>query len=147
MPEPGRYAIMSRGRARWFVTVEVADGFKITDIDRGDGSPGSSSITVAPPVDCVAAQPAPALVGKVTLAPVVLDVAPVVAGRPLKVNAVMARFLAAAEAEATSEPKAEPMTRARWKRMSMDARAHHIQHFTECATEEERLEWEETLPA
>ena len=94
------------------------------------------------PVDCVATQPASVLVGKVEPLP-----APVVAGRPLKVNAVMARFLAAAEAEATSEPKAEPMTRARWKRMSMDARAHHIQHFTECATEEERLEWEETLPA
>ena len=63
----GHYALTKYGKPWRRVTIaSPADpGLVITEIDRGDGSPGSASITVQP-VDCVAAAPVPGLVvGKV----------------------------------------------------------------------------------
>ena len=147
MPAPGRYAIMSRGRARWFVTVEVAGS-----------APEPAPAAAAAPVDCVAVQSAPALVGKVVPLPAesapALDVAPVVvAGRPLKVNAARARFLAGKPAAADSVPaddlpaEAESMTRAKWRRMSPEARTYYIKHSTALDSDEAVAEWLEGLPA
>jgi hypothetical protein len=133
--QAGEYRLEKYGRAAYVVTVA--------------GSTATPEpVPVVRPVIEPAAVPIPE--GK----PVVLPVEPgpvLVAGRPLVVNAAMARFMAGkpaavAEAEPASEPAAESMTRARWKRLSMEARAYHIKHCTELDSDEAVNDWLESLP-
>ena len=142
---PGRYVVTRYGKP-WRVIV-------VEEVGAGSGTAAGPA-----PVDCVAVQPAPVLVGKVAPLPAesapALDVAPVVvAGRPLKVNAAMARFLAGKPAAADSVPaddlpaEAESMTRAKWRRMSPEARTYYIKHSTALDSDEAVAEWLEGLPA
>jgi hypothetical protein len=54
--------------------------------------------------------------------------------------------LAGPASEPASEPAAESMTRARWKRLSLEARAYHIKHCTELDSDEAVNDWLESLP-
>ena len=64
----------------------------------------------------------------------------------------MAAFLAKCkpaalpESEPASEPAAESMTRKRWAKMSLEARAYHIKHCTDLDSDEAVAEWLEGLP-
>jgi len=138
--QAGEYRLEKYGRAAYVVTVAGAAVAPVIP----EPAPEVKAEVAAPAV--VPAEPEPAPV-------VVLDVAPVVAGSPCRMDSRTAALLAkgrlgARDPEPASEPaEPEPMTRARWKRMSLEARAHHVRHFTDCTTEEERLDWEENLPA
>ena len=148
MPAPGRYAIMSRGRARWFVTVEVAGS-----------APEPAPAAAAAPVDCVAVQSAPVLVGRVvpevvTAPAVVLDVAPVtredLAERSrAKIAALMARGRGdVAGPEPASEPAALAMTRREWRKLGPDARSRWVRaNMPALDSDEAVAEWLEGLPA
>jgi hypothetical protein len=138
---PGRYALEKYGKPWRVVTVEAVGV-----------APVAPDV---PPVVEPVIVPAAVVVPEVKPALVPVEPGPVlVAGRPLVVNAAMARFMAgkpaavldAPESEPASEPAAESMTRAKWRKMSQEARAYHIKHCTELDSDEAVNDWLESLP-
>ena len=74
------------------------------------------------------------------------DAAPVKAPRSSTISPESIKVPAPAVVPDDSGPaEPEPMTLARWRGMSLEARVQHIRHFTDCKTEEERQEWESEL--
>lgn len=83
--------------------------------------------------------------------PVAVPAPVLVAGRPCRVDAKTAALLSRGRAIAGTvagpEPEPEPMTRARWSKMSLEARAYHVKHCTALDSEEAVADWLEALPA
>ena len=106
------------------------------------------------PVDCVAAAPvAGPVVGRIEplKAPaLVLDAAPVVAGRPCRMDAKTAALLAGAGQLQADDPEPEPerMTQQRWRKMSPDVRRLYVrQHCPDLEDEQDLADWTAELPA
>ena len=143
---PGRYVVTRYGKP-WRVIV-------VEEVGAGSGTAAGPA-----PVDCVAVQPAPVLVGRVvpevvTAPAVVLDVAPVtredLAERSrAKIAALMARGRGdVAGPEPASEPAALAMTRREWRKLGPDARSRWVRANTPALDSDEAVaEWLEGLPA
>ena len=133
---PGQYCVERYGKPWRWITVS-------------DREPGE-----VPPVDCVAAAPvAGPVVGRIEplKAPaLVLDAAPVVAGRPCRMDAGTAALLASAGQLQADDPGPEPerMTQQRWRKMSPDVRRLYVrQHCPDLEDEQDLADWTAELPA